>query len=156
MNETQSVQRGQAFRIRIVVAVLLVSFAVVATADETVDQKCVVSIERIWDRPAHAAFTDIIAMSGHLYCTFREGSGHIPGLNGVIRVIRSRDAANWESVAMLAEPHVDLRDPKLAIMPDGRLMINMGASRYHGDKRLGIESRVAFGRTRRHDVRPAG
>ncbi|MEX2316166.1 MAG: hypothetical protein WD669_03375 [Pirellulales bacterium] len=144
MNWMPSVACGVPIIIQIIAAVLLVTFAAAATADETNDQKYVVSIERIWDRPAHAAFTDIIALSGDLYCTFREGSGHIPGLNGVIRVIRSRDGMNWESVALLAEPHVDLRDPKLAIAPNGRLMINMGASSYHGEKRLGIESRVAF------------
>lgn len=112
--------------------------------EETADQKCIVSIERIWDRPAHAAFTDLIERDGYLYCTFREGSGHIPGVNGVIRVLRSRDRMNWESVAVLAERHFDLRDPKLSLAPDGRLMVNMGASSYHGSKRLGIESRVAF------------
>ncbi|MEX0978671.1 MAG: sialidase family protein [Pirellulales bacterium] len=141
MNGMQSILCGVALIIKFVVPTLLVT---AVAADETVDQKYVVSIERIWDRPAHAAFTDIIAQSGHLYCTFREGSAHIPGLNGVIRVIRSRDGMNWESMAVLAEPHVDLRDPKLAITPDGLLMINMGASSYHGEKRLGIESRVAF------------
>jgi hypothetical protein len=138
----RSVSRCAAFLVKVAVALFLVT--AVTAADETADQKYVVSIERIWDRPAHAAFTDIIALAGHLYCTFREGSAHIPGLNGVIRVIRSRDGMNWESVAALGEPHVDLRDPKLAITPQGRLMINMGASYYHGEKRLGIESRVAF------------
>ncbi len=111
---------------------------------ETVDQKCVVSIEKIWDRPDHSAFTDVVLFGDHLYCTFREGSGHIPGLNGVARILRSRDRMNWESVAVLREKYVDLRDPKLSITPDGRLMINMGASYYHGPKRLKIESRVAF------------
>jgi hypothetical protein len=119
----------------------------VGLAEETTEQKYVISIERIWDRAAHAAFTDLVAFGDHLYCTFREGSGHIPGLNGVIRVIRSRDGSNWESVALLEERHVDLRDPKLSITPDGRLMVNTGASYYHGEKRLGIESRVAFSST---------
>ncbi len=115
-----------------------------ATAEETAEQKYVVSIERIWDRAAHCAFTGLVPHGGYLYCTFREGTGHIPGLNGAIRVIRSRDHSNWESVALLEERHVDLRDPKLSITPDGRLMVNTGASYYHGTKRLKIESRVAF------------
>jgi hypothetical protein len=59
-------------------------------------------------------------------------------------VIRSDDGMNWESVALLDEPHVDLRDPKLSVTSDGRLMVNMGASYYHDTKRVGIESRVAF------------
>lgn len=113
-------------------------------AEETAVQKYVVSIERIWDRPAHSAFTDLISFEGKLYCTFREGSDHIPGRNGLIRVIRSPDGMNWESVALLEEQHVDLRDPKLSITADHRLMVNTGASFYQGSVRKGIESRVAF------------
>lgn len=122
---------------------LVATLTTSAAAEETAEQKYVVSIERIWDR-AYCAFTDLAAHGGYLYCTFREGSGHIPGLNGVIRVIRSRNGSDWESVARLDEQHVDLRDPKLSITPDGRLMVNCGASYYHGTKRLKIESRVAF------------
>ena len=116
----------------------------VVQADETAEQTRIVSVERIWDRAEHSAFTDLIRFEGDLYCTFREGSGHVPGQNGVIRVIRSRDDMNWESVALLAEPHVDLRDPKLSLTPDGRLMLNTGASYYHGSDRKRIESRVFF------------
>jgi hypothetical protein len=115
-----------------------------ALAEETAEQQLLISVERIWDRAGHSAFTDLVLLHDSLYCTFREGSGHIPGLNGTIRVIRSRDRANWESIALLKEPHVDLRDPKLSMTPDGRLMLNAGASFYHGEKRQRIESRVAF------------
>ncbi len=115
-----------------------------AGAEETLVQKTVVSVERIWDRAGHSAFTDLIRYDGQLYCTFREGSGHIPGQNGTIRVIRSRDGMNWESAALLSERHVDLRDPKLSITPDGKLMVSTGASFYHDSERKGIESRVAF------------
>ncbi|MBD3672061.1 MAG: exo-alpha-sialidase [Planctomycetaceae bacterium] len=114
------------------------------SAQETTLQTHVVTIERIWDRAAHSAFTDIIRFRDDFYCTFREGSGHIPGRNGLIRVIRSSDGMNWESVALLDERHVDLRDPKLSVTADGRLMVNCGASYYHDSKRVGIESRVAF------------
>lgn len=126
------------------VLLLATSVARAEETDETIEQKLVISIERIWDRAEHNAFTDLIRFKGKLYCTFREGSGHIPGLNGTIRVIRSADGQNWESVALLAEQHVDLRDPKLSITPDGRLMVSTGASYYHGSKRQKIESRVAF------------
>ena len=124
--------------------VLLVATTGAAIAEETAEQQLVISVERIWDRAAHSAFTDLVRFRDALYCTFREGSGHIPGMNGTIRVIRSRDGMNWESVALLEEPHVDLRDPKLSVTLDGRLMINMGASYYHGSERQRIESRVSF------------
>jgi hypothetical protein len=116
-----------------------------ALGEETAVQRYVVSVERIWDRAEHSAFTDLIRFQGDLYCTFREGSGHIPGRNGLIRVIQSDDQGmNWQSVALLDEPRVDLRDPKLSISSDGRLMLNMGASYYHDSERLKIESRVSF------------
>ncbi len=135
------------FRRLVAVSVLLIATTVidcVCVAQETEIQKYVVTVERIWDRPAHSAFTDIVRFGEHFYVSFREGSGHIPGRNGLIRVIRSSDGMNWESVALLDEPHVDLRDPKLSVTSDGRLMTNMGASYYHDTKRLAIESRVAF------------
>jgi hypothetical protein len=50
----------------------------------------------------------------------------------------------WESVALLAESGIDLRDPKLSIMADGRLMIVAGGSAYEGKKLLGRQPRVAF------------
>lgn len=75
----------------IMIAIAIVPAGLQASAvasEETDEQKYVVSVERIWDRPAHAAFTDIIALGDYLYCTFREGSGHVPGFNGVVRVIQ--------------------------------------------------------------------
>jgi hypothetical protein len=111
---------------------------------ETAEQRLVIAVERIWDRAEHSAFTDLIAFKGRYYCTFREGSGHIPGLNGLIRVLESDDAQHWRSVALLDEPQVDLRDPKLSITPDQRLCINLGGSYYHGKTRLKMESRVSF------------
>lgn len=125
-------------------ALMWIGWNTASHAEETAVQTYVVSVERIWDRPGHSAFTDLIRYRGDLYCTFREGSGHIPGRNGLIRVIRSSDGMNWESVALLEERHVDLRDPKLSITADGLLMVNSGASYYHGSERQRIESRVAF------------
>ncbi len=116
-------------------------------AQETATQKYLLSVERIWDRAPHSAFTDLIEFNGKLYCTFREGSGHVPGkegTNGTIRIIASGDGQNWQSVALLEEEHVDLRDPKLAATPDGRLMVVMGGSFYEGEK-LGVRhTRVSF------------
>lgn len=113
-------------------------------AAETTQQKLMLWIQRIWDRAEHSAFTDLVKFRNRYYCAFREGSGHIPGLNGVIRVIESDDAQNWRSVALLDEPHVDLRDPKLSVRPDGRLVVNMGGSFYLGTTRMKMESRVSF------------
>lgn len=115
-----------------------------AATQETPEQQHLIWVQRIWDRAEHSAFTDLIAFKGRYFCAFREGSGHIPGHNGVIRVIESIDAQAWVSVALLDEAGVDLRDPKLSITPESRLCVNMGGSIYHGSQRLKMESRVAF------------
>jgi hypothetical protein len=126
---------------------LLLALVIAAPAQETAAQKYLISVERIWDRAPHSAFTDLVEFNGKLYCTFREASAHVPGkegTNGVIRIISSRDEQNWQSVALLVETGVDLRDPKLSVTPDGRLMVLIGGSYYQGET-LGVRStRVAF------------
>jgi hypothetical protein len=105
------------------------------------------TVKRIWDEAPHSAFTDLIRFRGRFYCTFREGAGHVPrgpGSDGRIRVIASDDADAWKSVALLQEEGVDLRDPKLSITPDGRLMVLMGGSYYRDGVLLRQLPRVAF------------
>ncbi|MCL5096340.1 MAG: glycoside hydrolase [Candidatus Omnitrophica bacterium] len=92
----------------------------------------IVEVRRIWDRAPHNAFTDLTRCRGAWYCVFREGSGHVPGTDGVIRVLRSKDGESWESCARISETGIDLRDPKICVMPDGRLMVLMGGSIYSG------------------------
>ncbi|MGD9128791.1 MAG: sialidase family protein [Planctomycetia bacterium] len=105
---------------------------------------------KIWDKAGHNAFTDLIRWNGKFYCAFRESSGHIPkdhANDGKIRVLVSEDGKKWESVALLAKDKADLRDAKLSITPDGRLMALMGGSFYsYGKKRELIKriGQVAF------------
>jgi hypothetical protein len=105
------------------------------------------TVRRIWDEAPHNAFTDLIRFRGRFYCTFREGAGHVhneDGSEGKIRVIVSDDARQWNPVALLAEVGIDLRDPKLSITPDGRLMLLMGGSYYRDGELQRQLSRVAF------------
>jgi len=103
----------------------------------------VVSVEKIWDQGEHNAFTDLIRFNGQWYCTFREAENHV-GTDGLIRIIRSADGAAWESCGLLEETGIDLRDPKLSITPDNRIMLNMGGSTYDGDTLLNRRPRVSF------------
>ena len=103
----------------------------------------IVSLKKIWDKGAHNAFTDLIRFQEKWYCTFREAQGHATG-NGRLRVIVSPDGETWESAALLAEEGIDLRDPKLSVTPDGRLMIAAGGSVYRGGKLIGRQPRAAF------------
>lgn len=87
---------------------------------------------KIWDAAPHNAFTDLLRFRDEWFCVFREGTDHIPGSNGVIRVLRSADGRAWQSSAGLREAGVDLRDPKICVGPEDRLMLVMGGSTYAG------------------------
>jgi hypothetical protein len=123
---------------------LFLLFATSLCAQQTNLQKTVLSIERIWDRAAHNAFTDLTFFQNRWYCTFREGTGHIPGVNGSIRIIASDDGQNWYSLALISELGIDLRDPKLSITPDQRLMLNLEAAFYERTTAKKRESWVSF------------
>ncbi len=81
-----------------------------------------ISVRKIWDRANHNAFTDLTRYQGKWFCVFREGNGHVSP-KGKIRVLRSSHGTNWESVALLAYPKGDLRDPKITVTPEGELML---------------------------------
>lgn len=85
-----------------------------------------VAVDRIWDSGAHNAFTDLIRFRERWFSAFREGSTHVSP-DGALRVIVSADGGHWESAARVASEDHDLRDPKLAIAPDGRLMLSAAA-----------------------------
>ncbi len=103
-----------------------------------------IRVTKIWDGAEHSAFTDLTWFKDSFYCSFREGNGHIPGRDGEVRILRSADGNKWESVALLKKEGIDLRDPKLSVTPEGRLMIIMGGSIYKDRKILGRVPHVAF------------
>ena len=84
----------------------------------------------IWDRAPHNAFTDLVRFKGQWYCTFREAKGHVSAA-GKIRVIRSAHGVKWASAGLLTRDQADLRDSKLSVTPDGRLML-LAAAAWHG------------------------
>lgn len=103
-----------------------------------------VAVTKIWDKAEHNAFTDLIRFKEIFYCSFREGSGHVPGTDGIVRILKSTDGKSWQSVAMLGKVGVDLRDPKLSVTPDGRLMVIIGGSYYENGKLMGRHPHVSF------------
>jgi hypothetical protein len=106
-----------------------------------------IGTEKIWDSAPHNAFTDLVRFRGDFYCAFREGNGHVPkdrSDNGKIRILRSKDAVGWESVALLSNGQYDLRDAKISVTPDHRLMVLMGGSDYTTGKLEGCLTHVSF------------
>jgi len=109
-----------------VMAVILGARAVsFAPPGETDAKEMLVDVRKIWDRGTHNAFTDLVRFKGRWFCAFREASGH--GSNdGNIRVITSADGKDWTSTALISTPDPtkpDMRDAKLAVTPDGKLML---------------------------------
>lgn len=106
-----------------------------------------IQIKKIWDKADHSAFTDLIYFKGKFYCSFREGSGHVPGdedVDGTVRILESKNGEEWKSVAHIKKERYDLRDPKLSIMPDGRLMVIIGGSDYIKNELLSRMPHVSF------------
>lgn len=134
---------------------LLLSFVVALAAakpaaGETAE---IVSLKKIWDQGFHNAFTDLLRFRNQWYCTFREAEAHVKG-DGRLRVLTSADGEAWHSAALLAEAGVDLRDPKLSITADGRLMILAGGSVYEQGTYRGRQPRVVFSKDGLHWTPP--
>jgi hypothetical protein len=102
----------------------------------------IVSVRKIWDRASHNAFTDLVRFKGRWYCAFREGSAHVSP-DGALRVITSDDGERWVSSDLLTWPHADMRDAKLTIAPDGRMMLS-GAAALHQSAAAHHQSVVWF------------
>src|ERR687885_138039 len=72
--------------------ICLINFACGTSKKTTAD----LTVTKIWSTAPHSAFTSLIRFNNAFYCSFREGSGHMPGTDGKIRVIRSVDGKTWE------------------------------------------------------------
>lgn len=102
------------------------SLASIAWAGEIAPE--IVSIQKIWDRAPHNAFTDLVHWRGKFYCAFREGQGHA-GDRGKLRIIESTGGDEWNSAGLLQMDDFDLRDAALSITPNDQLMVLGGAQR---------------------------
>lgn len=103
-----------------------------------------VSVRKIWSNESYNAFTSLIHFRGTFYCSFREGESHVYGKDGVTRIISSKDGVKWKSVAVLEKEGYDLRDPKLSVTPDGRIMVVIGGSVYNDKELLSRLTHVSF------------
>lgn len=115
---------------RTVVAVCaLLAFATALHAADGIE---LLGVTRIWDVAPHNAFTSLVRFKDRWVCAFREAPAHVgPDVEGKMRVIAGPDAQRWESAALLADGRGDIRDAKLSVMPDGRLML-LTATRVRG------------------------
>ena len=115
-------------------------------------------VRTIWNNGDHSAFTSLVRFKGRWYCSFREYDSHIFNAEGAaegrVRIISSKNGRKWESVACFGLPLCDLRDPKLSVMPDGRLMVIIGGSYYRDKKLVDRVPQVSFSRDGRNFTPP--
>ena len=101
-----------------------------------------IEVKKIWDSAPHNAFTDLTRFKNRWYCVFREGKGHVSP-DGALRVLQSEDGKTWTSAALITSENGDLRDAKITVTPDGKLML-AGASALHQPSDIKHQSLVWF------------
>ncbi len=90
------------------------------------------SVELIWNEAPHNAFPSAVYFGDAYYVTFREGDSHANTV-GNLRVIRSTQEGDWESVAEFThEDGWDIREGHISILPSGELMIAYTANNLDG------------------------
>ncbi len=108
--------------------ILILHTSSVVKASEPVELK-LESVQKIWDKDPHNAFTGLTRFKDHWFCVFRTGKGHVSP-DGALQVLSSKDGKEWKPVARLTSKTADLRDAKISVTPKGQLMLS-GAAALH-------------------------
>ena len=139
MKSTLKYLNGTAIKLCICLTLSLAFFCLPSCSSVKSVSPGVASNGQIWYNGNHSAFTSIVKFNSEYYVSFREAGSHVfdedGQARGKIRVLSSKDGKDWESVALIGKEGFDLRDPKLSVTPDGRLMVLIGGSVYV-DKKL--------------------
>ncbi len=90
-----------------------------------------ITSQTIWDlhrlndpETMRMELTHLARHKGYWYCGFHEGVLHWNHPGGRARIIRSADGVQWESVLLLKWSGGDVREPRLSVTAEGRLLIN--------------------------------
>jgi hypothetical protein len=123
---------------------ILIASVCVAHAQPAVEEKSprVLTVQKISADAPHSGYTDLIWFQNLFYCCFREASAADAG-DGKIRLKMSFNGTTWKDAAVLTQTGVDLRDPKLSVTQDERLICFMTAVTYEGGKAVSRQPRVA-------------
>lgn len=118
---------------RCALAAILLGVPIHSAEVAGIARTAILEVRKIWEAAPHNAFTDLTHVDGRFVCVFREGSGHVSP-DGAVRVLVSADGREWTSAARLTMAGADLRDPKVVVTPNGRLMLTAAAARHQADK----------------------
>ena len=80
-------------------------------------------VDKIWDKAPHNAFPDMIRFKGDFYVALREGNNHMPDKSGAVRILKSKNGKSWKSVGLLEEEDRDVREARLSVTPQGKIMV---------------------------------
>lgn len=88
-----------------------------------------ITVKKVYgDGRTYCAFTTLVKRESTYYLAFREGDTHVAdGDYGKIKILYSSDGDKWELYQIISLDQIDLRDPNLSVMPDGKLLLLCGA-----------------------------
>ena len=96
-----------------------------------------ITITKVWDKEKHNAFPDLVQFKDYFYITFREGANHVGNENnGKVRIVRSKNRKDWETVALFDMDAEDVREARLSVRPDGTMMAIVAAGIFKDGKYL--------------------
>ena len=82
----------------------------------------ILATRKIYDKAPHNAASDIFRWQNLWYVAFRTADTNA-GTEGQIQLLASFDTVNWSPVSAVSEKGVDLREPKLSVTKEDRLML---------------------------------
>ncbi|MGS2720397.1 hypothetical protein [Paraglaciecola aestuariivivens] len=89
-------------------------------------------LKKIGFRAKHNAFVDLCAFKNDFFCVYREAKNHL-SIDGNICILRLDKQAEVIQTQQIRVPNCDLRDPKITVTPQGKLLLTAYA-RYLGSK----------------------
>lgn len=110
-------------------------------------------VDKIWDKAPHNAFPDMIRFKGNFYVALREGNNHMPDKSGAVRILKSKDGKKWQSVGLLEEEDRDVREGRLSITPEGKIMVITAVGVYDDGYKI-LYPMVSFSDEKGEDFTP--
>ncbi|MBC3766782.1 hypothetical protein [Neptunicella marina] len=95
------------------------------------------------EQAAHSAFTDLCLYKNQLFCCFRAATDHISP-DGVIKILTLNTQGQVTSSTIVRMAKCDLRDPKLSVDNNGKLILLAYARFYHDGIHQGSQAYVWF------------
>lgn len=111
----------------IILTSLLIVGVVILKYFQTSDS--IISVELVWADNKHNAFPSIVSFESDTFIAFRSALGHLKS-KGEITVIKKNIFGEWAPVHKIVEPGYDLRDPKLSIRGDGKVLLIYGRHKW--------------------------